>query len=53
MRLPDRSSGWITPPLLVPKAEQGRLVAVHDDPGVGAAYKGTPFNVIYSLRGLF
>jgi hypothetical protein len=53
MRLPDRSSGWITPPLLVPKAEQGRLVAVHDDPSVGAAYKGTPFNVIYSLRGLF
>jgi hypothetical protein len=39
--------------LFAPEAEQGGFVATHNDPGVGAAYKGTPFNVIYGLRGLF
>jgi hypothetical protein len=39
--------------LFAPKAEESGFVAPHNDPGVGAAYKGTSFNVIYGLRGLF
>ena len=29
-------------PLLAPKADQSRLVAAHDNPGVGAANEGAP-----------
>jgi hypothetical protein len=39
--------------LFPPEAEQGGLVVAHDDPGIGAAYKSTPFNVVYGLRGPF
>ena len=53
MRVAERSSGSASPRFSRQRAEQGGLVVTHDDAGVGAAYKGTPFNVIHGLRGMF
>ena len=37
--------------LLPPKAQKGGLIRTHDDPGIRAANKGSPFvRIVYSLR---
>src|SRR5436190_5295717 len=37
MRLPDKSSGSVSPRFLAPELDQGRFVAAHNDPRVRAA----------------
>jgi hypothetical protein len=42
--------GLNLPPLLVPKADQSRLVAAHDNPGVGAADEGAALCKLANLQ---
>jgi hypothetical protein len=44
--VPGQVIGLSLAALFLPKPEQGRFVLAHDDPGIRAAYKGTPLRMI-------